>query len=213
MFKKQTHFKKVFYFFIFFVLSTSFLNTAAFSKDHNQTSLKVVYNLLSAKNFDKALNVLEELSKQNNVKAQHLYSQILYAGNIIPQDFEMSYYWSNISSLGGYKKSTKIVKLLEDFLAEEQKIKIKNNLRNFLEKHAMKKNKLAIIQIAKWHLNLSEEKDYTNAYKWFNVAVAVGIKSAIKKRNEIIGELSSEQILEAQKLSNEIFNKINQSGG
>ena len=77
----------------------------------------------------------------------------------------------------------------------------------------MKKNKLAIIQIAKWHIELSEEIDYINAYKWYNVAVASGIKSAAKKRDKIINELSGEEIIEAQKQSNDIFKKINKVGG
>ena len=77
----------------------------------------------------------------------------------------------------------------------------------------MEKNKLAILQVAKWHLTLAEEVDYSNAYKWYNVAVAIGIKTAIKKRNEMIEELNSEEILKAQQLSNQIFNKINKNGG
>ena len=50
----------------------------------------------------------------------------------------------------------------------------------------MKKNKLAIIQIGKWYVELAEKPEYNNAYMWFNVAVAIGIKSAIKMRNELI---------------------------
>ena len=77
----------------------------------------------------------------------------------------------------------------------------------------MKKNKLAIIQIAKWYTELSEEIDYINAYKWYNVAVASGIKSAAKKRDKIINELSTEEIIDAQNQSSNIFKKINKIGG
>ena len=39
------------------------------------------------------------------INAQYLYSQILYSGNITPQNFEKSYFWSAISDLGGFKNS------------------------------------------------------------------------------------------------------------
>ena len=128
-------------------------------------------------------------------------------------DFEKAYFWSNVSNLGGFKKSQKIIKLIDNYLDEKQKIEINNDIKTFLEKLSMKKNKLAIIQIAKWHLELSEEIDYINAYKWYNVAVAIGIKSAAKRRDEIIDELSAEEIFDAQKKSNNIFKKINKLGG
>ena len=179
----------------------------------NQNELKKIYKLLNNKQFDDAISKLDTLSNKNFNKAQHLYSQILYSGNIIPQNFEKAYFWSNISNLGGLKKSKKIVELIENYLDEKQKIEINNDVKIFLEKHSMKKNKLAIIQIAKWHLVLSEEIDYINAYKWYNVAVALGIKSAAKKRDEIIEELSAEEIIDAQKQSNDIFKKLAKIGG
>ena len=82
-----------------------------------------------------------------------------------------------------------------------------------MKKLALNNNKLAILQIAKWHLTLSEEIDYINAYKWYNIAVAIGIKSAEKKRDEMIEELNSEEIIEAQKMSSEIFKKLEKIGG
>ncbi len=210
MFIKQIKLIKTIFIFILFI---SFNSNKGLTDSKKIVNLELVHEFLSKKDFPKAINDLKILSNQNNIIAQHLYSQILFSGNILPQDFEMAYYWSNISKLGGLKKSNKIINLLDEILDEKQKREIYESLKSFLKKHAMKKNKLAIIQIAKWHLNLAEEKDYTKAYKWFNIAVALGIKSAIKKRDEIINELSAEQILEAQKLSKEIFKKINQSGG
>ena len=168
---------------------------------------------MNEKRFDDAISGLEVLSNKNRINAQYLFSQILFSGNIVPQNFEKAYFWSNVSNLGGFKKSQKIIKLIDNYLDEKQKIEINNDIKTFLEKLSMKKNKLAIIQIAKWHLELSEEIDYINAYKWYNVAVAIGIKSAAKRRDEIIDELSAEEIFDAQKKSNNIFKKINKLGG
>ena len=76
----------------------------------------------------------------------------------------------------------------------------------------MKNNRLAIIQLGKWYIEMPDEPDYNNAYKWFNVAVAIGIKSANKLRNELIQELTPDEIMKSQVLSKNIFDRINKLG-
>ena len=206
--------KKIKNSFLIFIIIFSFSHQINLSNanEHIKKNIDNVYNLLKEKKFQKAIELLSNLSNENNSKAQYLFSQILYSGKITPQDFKRAYFWSNLSNLGGYKKSSVISDLLEDTLDEKIKIEINIEIQQFLEKLSKTKNKLAILQLAKWYLELSEEIDYINAYKWYNVAVAIGIKSATKKRDEIIKKLTSAEILEAQKSSYEIFNKIEQIG-
>lgn len=203
MFNKKKKFLILFVFFVSFTIVSG--SNKAFSSKKEVLILEDSVKLLKEKKFTKAISSLKKLSNDNNIKAQFILSQILYSGKITTQDFEESYYWSNIAKLGGYKKSDKICKLLNDVLDEKTKMLIYDRVKKFLEKKALEYNKLAIVQSAKWYLTLSEEIDYENAYKWYNVAVAIGIKTAIKKRDEIIEELSSEQIINAQKSSAEVF--------
>ena len=206
MFNKKKKFLILFVFFVSFTIVSE--SNKAFSSKKEVLILEDSVKLLKEKKFTKAISSLKKLSNDNNIKAQFILSQILYSGKITTQDFEESYYWSNIAKLGGYKKSDKICNLLNDVLDEKTKMLIYDRVKKFLEKKALEYNKLAIIQSAKWYLTLSEEIDYENAYKWYNIAVAIGIKTAIKKRDEIIEELSSEQIINAQKSSAEIFKKL-----
>ena len=67
--------------------------------------------------------------------------------------------------------------------------------------------------MAKWNLKLSPEPNFENAYKWYNIAVALGIKSARVKRDEMINNIENQRLFEIQKESFNIFNKINNSGG
>ena len=206
MFNKKKKFLILFVFFVSFTIVSE--SNKAFSSKKEVLILEDSVKLLKEKKFTKAISSLKKLSNDNNIKAQFILSQILYSGKITTQDFEESYYWSNIAKLGGYKKSDRICKLLNDILDEKTKMLIYDRVKKFLEKKALEYNKLAIVQSAKWYLTLSEEIDYENAYKWYNIAVAIGIKTAIKKRDEIIEELSSEQIINAQKSSAEIFKKL-----
>jgi len=179
-----------------------------FCKANNEDILiQKVYKLLQEKKFTDSINTLDELSKNNNIQAQLLYSKILFAGSIIPQDFNQSYLWANIAFLGGLKKSSQLIEMLNNYLTEKQIEEIKENIK-ILEKRAFINDKRAIIQIAKFYETYMDPRDILNSYSWYSVAVAKGIKSAAKKRDELLDKIDQKNLLEAQKLSNKIFKQI-----
>ena len=184
----------------------------SYSNNHNN-NLENVYEHLRNKQFTEAINKLKDLSEKNKPEAQLLYAKILYSGEITTQDFEMSYFWANISKLGGLKKSLNIISKLNDLIDEEDKLKINEKIKKFLDKSALSGDRRAILQIAKWNLELSPEPNFENAYKWYNIAVALGIKSAKIKRDEMIENIEKQRLFEIQKESIKIFNKINNLGG
>ena len=200
---------------IHFLLLTLYLiliSNKSFSNNHNN-NLENVYKNLRNKEFTEAINKLKDLSEKNKPEAQLLYAKILYSGEITTQDFEMSYFWANTSKLGGLKKSSNIISKLNDLIDEENKLKINEKIKIFLNKSALSGDKLAIVQIAKWNIELSPEPNFENAYKWYNIAVALGIKSAKIKRDEMIENIEKQRLFEIQKESIKIFNKINNLGG
>ena len=177
--------------------------------EENNKNLQNVYKLLQEKNFKDALKELEVLCEANDVQAQLLFSKILFSGDLTPQNFESSYFWSSSALLGGLKQSNNIIDKLSEYLSEDKIGKIKEDLRDFLEKKALNKDKRAIIQIAKFYEIYLEPVDFVNAYTWYSVAVAQGIKTAKNKRDEIISELNEKDLLEAQALSIKLFKQIN----
>ena len=200
---------------IHFFLLTLYLiivSNKSYGNNHNN-NLENVYEHLRNKQFTEAINRLKDLSEKNKPEAQLLYAKILYSGEITTQDFEMSYFWSNTSKLGGLKKSSNITNKLNDLIDEENKLRINEKIKIFLNKLALAGNKLAIVQIAKWNLELSPEPNFENAYKWYNIAVALGIKTAKIKRDEMIENIEKQRLFEIQKESIKIFNKINNRGG
>ena len=187
-----------------YILSSSI----AFS-DVIKKELDNVYNLLQEKKFFEGIEQLKILSADNNINAQLLYSKILFSGDLTPQDFENSYFWASSSFLGGLKNSKKIIDNLSNYLTEKQTDNIKEKLKLFLEKRAFIKDKRAIIQIAKFYESYIYPPDMINAYTWYNIAVANGIKTAKNKRNETLSELNEKELLEAQTLSIKLFKQIN----
>ena len=102
-----------------------------------------------------------------------------------------------------------LLEKLDRYLKEKQINEIKEKLKTKKKKRAIDNDKRAIIQIAKLYENYLDEPDMINAYTWYNIAVAQGIKSAKTKRNEILNELSEKDLLEAQSLSIKLFKQIN----
>ena len=202
---------KIIHFFLL-ILYLIIAANKSYSNNHNN-NLENVYEHLRNKQFTEAINKLRDLSEKNKPEAQLLYSKILYSGEITTQDFEMSYFWANTSKLGGLKKSSDIISKLNDLIDEENKLKIHEKIETFLNKSALTGDKLAIVQIAKWNLELSPEPNFENAYKWYNIAVALGIKTAKIKRDEMIDNIEKQRLFEIQKESIKIFNKINNRGG
>ena len=201
---------KIFHLFWITIYLLTTINIA-YSNSHNH--LDDVFKDLRNKDFSEALIKLKNLSEKNRPNAQLLYSKILYSGEITTQDFEMSYFWANVSKLGGLKKSSDIIDKLNNSIDDENKFKINEKVRTFLNELALNGDKLAIVQIAKWNLELSPEPNFENAYKWYNIAVAMGIKSAKIKRDEMIKNIENQRLFEIQKESIKIFNKINNLGG
>ena len=202
---------KIIHFFLL-TLYLIVLSNKSYSDNHNN-NLENVYDHLRNKQFTEAINELKDLSEKNKPEAQLLYAKILYSGEITTQDFEMSYFWSNTSKLGGLKKSSNIINKLNNLIDEENKLKIKEKIKVFLNKSALAGDKLAIVQIAKWNLELSPEPNFEDAYKWYNIAVALGIKTAKIKRDEMIENIEKQRLFEIQKESIKIFNKIKNLGG
>ena len=175
-------------------------------KEHN---IQIVYELLKEKKFKEGIKHLKKFSEHNDIDSQLLYSKILFSGDLTPQNFENSYFWGFSALLGGLKKSSKILEKLEDYLTDKQIEEIRNKLEEFLKKRAFEKDKRAIIQIAKLYENFTEPPDFINAYTWYNIAVAQGIKTAKPKRDEVLDNLNEKELLDAQSLSIKLFNKIN----
>ncbi len=193
--------------FITFFIFTFINPNKAFS-NNEKIDIKNIHQLLKDKKFTETIKKLEELSLENNIKAQLLYSKILFSGDIIPQNFEKSYKWATTSSLGGLKGSSQILKKIKSYLTEEQLIPINEGIEKFLEKRAFINDKRAIIQIAKFYEKKSNPPEMINAYSWYSIAVAKGIKSAKKKRDNILKDLNEKDLTEAQKLSSKLFKQI-----
>ena len=93
---------------LFKIIIVCFLFIPSYSlANEKKQNLQNIYTLLQEKKFEEGIKNLQILSEQNDIEAQLLYSKILFSGDLIPQDFENSYFWGFSSLLGGLKKASK----------------------------------------------------------------------------------------------------------
>jgi hypothetical protein len=113
-FKNFKYISFIFLYIFFFSFSVQIL-----ANEQNK-NLENVYKLLQEKNFKGGLKELQILCEDNNIQAQLLFSKILFSGDLTPQDFENSYFWSSSALLGGLKKSEIIIEKLNNYLTEDK---------------------------------------------------------------------------------------------
>ena len=86
-----------------------------------------------------------------------------------------------------------------------------SEIKDIIEKKALKGDINAVAQLAKWHIEVLEEPDHEGAYTWFAVAAALNIEGAAKNRDTSKEFLESEQITDLQKKAAGIFSGINEA--
>ena len=95
----MSYFLKSNFVFIKYIISILLINFYLLSSSISFSEVKKleidnVYELLQEKKFIESIEQLKLLSTNNNIKAQLLYSKILFSGDLTPQDFENSYFWA-----------------------------------------------------------------------------------------------------------------------
>jgi hypothetical protein len=95
------------YIIILLLINLYILSSSIAFADVKKLEIDNVYELLQEKKFFEGIEQLKLLSSNNDIKAQLLYSKILFSGDLTPQDFQNSYFWASSAFLGGLKNSKK----------------------------------------------------------------------------------------------------------
>ena len=167
------------------------------------------YMLLSAEsssNSDCFLKTKKE-AEQGKAFAQYNLGFMYSTGEGVPQDYGKACEW--------YQKS-----------AEQGNAKAQCNLGNMYDKgYGVPKDKGKALN---WYLKAAEQwfaeaqynlgvlysagdgvpQDYGKAYSWYSVAATFGYDGAKEKRDKVAEKLSPEDLLKAQAMATEIFERI-----
>ncbi len=165
---------------------------------------KEATDFVKAKQYEKAIRIFEELANASEHDAQYNLAILLKAGKGKTKKYTDALYWAFLSKLGEIPEADELVDDLIALLPVKTVEDVRQEVKSYLESSIEKGSEDSILHLGKYFLNVVIEKEYASAYKWFTIGAALGIKKAIKVRDEVEKELTPEEIVEEQEKA-EIF--------
>ena len=190
--------KNLFFFLVLVVAPFSPL----FSEVTNSDRLfKTATDFVKEKKYSEAVSIFEQLARNNEYDAQYNLAFLISAGKGITKNYEEALFWSFLSMLGKIEKGEDLSEELSDIVPEKVLKDVREQVLAHLISRFEKKDADVLMQLGDYYLRISEEKDFENAYLWFNVASAVGIDNASAKRDKVEKELEPDTIIKTQLVS------------
>ena len=188
--------------FFFFLVLVVYPFSPIFSEVTNSDRLfKTATDFVKEKKYSEAVSIFEQLAGNNEHDAQYNLAFLISSGKGITKNYEEALFWSFLSMLGKIEKAEDLSEELSDIVPEKVLKDVREQVLAHLISRFEKKDVDVLMQLGDYYLRISEEKDFENAYLWFNVASAVGIDNASAKRDKVEKELEPDTIIKTQLVS------------
>lgn len=156
--------------------------------------------------YVQALHWYTKAAEQGDAGAQYNLGVMYRRGQGVPQDLSQAVHWFKKAAEQGHAQAQFTLGFMYDLgqgVPQDDKQAV-----HWYRKAA--EQGLAIAQLnlgAIYYLGQGVPQNYSQAYAWFSVAAANGIKDAIKLRDNLAAKLTPANLIEAQKLATQYFEK------
>ena len=178
------------------------------SQDDIATSDKTFQEAVKAvkeKNYAHAYSLFELQAQAAQHDAQFNLALLLKSGRGTPQHYPDALMWSWLSYLGGIEKSKMLADEVIDFITPDMISAVREKIAARLRQRIDNGDKDAVMQFARYHLEIAEEPDYQQAYFWYSIAAAIGIEGSLQARDDAAENLDTEQVLSTQEEARSTF--------
>ena len=178
------------------------------SQDDIATSDKTFQEAVKAvkeKNYAHAYSLFELQAQAAQHDAQFNLALLLKSGRGTPQHYPDALMWSWLSYLGGIEKSKMLADEVIEFLTPDMISAVREKIAARLRQRIDNGDKDAVMQFARYHLEIAEEPDYQQAYFWYSIAAAIGIEGSLQARDDAADNLDTEQVLATQEEARSTF--------
>jgi hypothetical protein len=178
------------------------------SQDEIATSDKTFQEAVKAvkeKNYAHAYSLFELQAQAAQHDAQFNLALLLKSGRGTPQHYPDALMWSWLSYLGGIEKSKMLADEVIEFLTPDMISAVREKIAARLRQRIDNGDKDAVMQFARYHLEIAEEPDYQQAYFWYSIAAAIGIEGSLQARDDAAENLDTEQVLATQEEARSTF--------
>ena len=199
---KPTNFLVIFLFFI--LPSKSILADITTS---NVTFAEAV-QAVKDKNYQHAVNLFELQAFAAQHDAQYNLALLLQSGKGRPQNYQQALFWAWSAYLGGIEPAKELSEDLKNILPEDSLKMTREKLIETLTDRINAGDRSALMELALFYREISEEPNFEEAYLWYSIASAFLLEGAILERNEAEGKVETKSLVELQDRAGTIFEKL-----
>ena len=160
------------------------------------------------KNYQHAVNLFELQAFAAQHDAQYNLALLLQSGKGRPQNYQQALFWAWSAYLGGIEPAKELSEDLKNTLPEDSLKMTREKLIETLTDRINAGDRSALMELALFYKEISEEPNFEEAYLWYSIASAFLLEGAILERNEAAGRVETKSLVELQDRAGTIFEKL-----
>ncbi len=160
------------------------------------------------KNYQHAVNLFELQAFAAQHDAQYNLALLLRSGKGRPQNYQQALFWAWSAYLGGIEPAKELSEDLKNILPEDSLKMTREKLIETLADRIDAGDRSALMELALFYKEISEEPNFEEAYLWYSIASAFLLEGAILERNEVADKVETKSLVELQDRAGTIFEKL-----
>lgn len=160
------------------------------------------------KNYQHAVNLFELQAFAAQHDAQYNLALLLRSGKGRPQNYQQALFWAWSAYLGGIEPAKELSEELKNILPEDSLKMTREKLIETLTDRIDAGDRSALMELALFYKDISEEPNFEEAYLWYSIASAFLLEGAILERNEAAAKVETKSLVELQDRAGTIFEKL-----
>ena len=160
------------------------------------------------KNYQHAVNLFELQAFAAQHDAQYNLALLLRSGKGRPQNYQQALFWAWSAYLGGIEPAKELSEELKNILPEDSLKMTREKLIETLTDRIDSGDRSALMELALFYKEISEEPNFEEAYLWYSIASAFLLEGAILERNEAAVKVETKSLVELQDRAGTIFEKL-----
>ena len=196
----------------FYCLLVIFSYAPSFAQVTNSDRLfKMATDFVKEKKYTDAVSIFEELARNNEHDAQYNLAFLINGGKGTTKNYSEALFWAYLSKLGKIEKAEELSKDLAKIVPEKVLKDVRGKVLQHLLDRFENKDKAVLMELGDFYLLVLDERDFENAYLWYNVASALGVENSGDVRDKVEKELEPDTIIKMQTASRKRYEEFTKS--
>ena len=172
---------------------------------------KMATDFVKEKKYTDAVSIFEELARNNEHDAQYNLAFLINGGKGTTKNYSEALFWAYLSKLGKIEKAEELSKDLAKIVPEKVLKDVRGKVLQHLLDRFENKDKAVLMELGDFYLLVLDERDFENAYLWYNVASALGVENSGDVRDKVEKELEPDTIIKMQTASRKRYEEFTKS--